>query len=205
MNRSPDLRDRLRATTRECIVGAAADEVRHRGVAQLTNAAIAARAGVAERTVYRHFATREQLMSAVAAEVSRRLATPPVPDHPAALADYADELFACFEAQPELTREALQSELFAHVRDSKAAERWRALRALIDRHWPALPAQRRALAAANLRFVLAASCWHYHRTSLAMDASTATAAVRHLVACVLAALGPASAGHQEGDARRRRR
>ncbi len=186
----PPLHERLRDTTRECIVVAAADEIQAHGTVALTSASVAARAGVSERTVYRHFTNRGLLLAAVAVEVSRRLSTPPVPDDPAALGGYTAALFARFEAQPALTREALTSDLFGHMRDSRAAERWCALRALIDRHWPYLPDQRRALAAVNLRYLLTATTWHYHRTHLALDASDTESAVQHAVGCVLSALGP---------------
>ena len=190
MTRSPRLSDRLLQATRDCIVAAAADEVALLGLARLTNAGVAARAGVSERTVYRHFATRDALVAAVAPEVSRRLRTPPLPPELHALPGFVADLFAAFEAQPALTREALQSELFAHIRDGQASERWRGLRALLDRCWPQLPAARREIAATNLRFLLTASAWNYHRTHLKLDAQATVDTVCHAVQCIVVALGP---------------
>jgi AcrR family transcriptional regulator len=184
------LNERLLQATRELIVVAAVDELEARGLMALTNAGIADRAGVSERTVYRHFTTREQLMAALAPEVARRLQVPSVPDSPAELPAFVGALFQTFEAQPRLTREALLPELFVHLRDGQAGDRWRALRRLLDQHWPRLPADRRELAAANLRFLLTASSWHYHRTQLGLDADRTIATVAHAIACILEALGP---------------
>jgi AcrR family transcriptional regulator len=190
MTRSPRLSDRLLQATRDCILAAAADEVALLGLARLTYAGVAARAGRSERTVYRHFATREALVAALAPEVSRRLRTPPLPTELADLPGFVADLFAAFEAQPALTREALESELFVHIRDGAASERGRALRELLDRCWPHLPEARRELAATNLRFMLTASAWHYHRTHLKLDAQATVEAVGHAVQCIVHALGP---------------
>jgi AcrR family transcriptional regulator len=140
--------------------------------------------------VYRHFETRQALMAAVAAEVARQLATPPVPADPHGLRQYPAALFGAFEKRSRLTREALHTELFEPVRDSVASERWRALRALLHEHWPAMPSERLDLAAVNLRYLLAATTWNYHRRHLGLDAEGSVAAVAHALACILDSLGP---------------
>lgn len=183
------LSERLAEQTRQWIIAAAADLLEEQGPASLTNAALAARAGIAERTVYRHFATRDALLGELAAEVTRRLATPPVPSTPAALLQYPAQLFACFEARPNLTRAALGSELFQHMRDSTAAQRWAGVQRLLDDHLPDQPASARAMAAANIRFLLSATTWHYYRQHFGFDAGQATRCVQHALQLQLQALG----------------
>ena len=186
----PPLSQRHLLQTRDWIVQAATDELEHSGMAVLTNALIAQRAGVSERTVYRHFATRESLLEAVAAEVTSRLATPPVPADPEALRDYPAQLFACFEARPQLTSEALQSDLFAHIRDGVSSQRWLALRRLVQTHWPAVPPARREQATVGMRYLLTATTWSYHRRQLGLDPAATAAAVTYTLGCILDNLGP---------------
>jgi AcrR family transcriptional regulator len=66
MNRptEPTLHDRHRAATREAILDAVERRLLDAGLDELTFAQIAQEAGVSERTVYRHFPTRDELLEA---------------------------------------------------------------------------------------------------------------------------------------------
>jgi AcrR family transcriptional regulator len=77
--RSP-LRERQVAQTRETILRALADEILQNGIHGLSVAAVAARADVAERTVYRHFASGEALVEALTSFVGEQL-TAKLGDH----------------------------------------------------------------------------------------------------------------------------
>lgn len=71
--RSP-LRERQAAQTRETILQALADEIVASGIQALSVAAVASRADVAERTIYRHFPNVEALLEGLTAWVSAQLA-----------------------------------------------------------------------------------------------------------------------------------
>jgi AcrR family transcriptional regulator len=71
--RSP-LRERQAAQTRETILQALADEIVESGMHALSVAAVASRAEVAERTIYRHFPNVEALLEGLTAWVSAQLA-----------------------------------------------------------------------------------------------------------------------------------
>lgn len=60
----PSLRDRQKADAREMILEAVESCLSDGGLEELSFAEVAARAGMSERTVYRHFATREALLDA---------------------------------------------------------------------------------------------------------------------------------------------
>ncbi len=60
----PNLRDRQREETREQILRAVGDQLESRSLEDLNFAEIARDAGVGERTVYRHFPTKEALLGA---------------------------------------------------------------------------------------------------------------------------------------------
>jgi AcrR family transcriptional regulator len=156
--------------TRLWLVEAACDLLESEPEAALVNAAIAQRAGVSERTVYRHFPTRETLLDAVATEAGRRLAMPAVPDSLAGLLQYPQALFAAFEAQPALTRAALKPEVFARMRDGQAAQRWTELQGLLAHSCPDAPEIERRQAAANIRYLLSATTWRYYRDNFGFDA-----------------------------------
>ncbi|MGF1598605.1 MAG: TetR/AcrR family transcriptional regulator [Acidimicrobiales bacterium] len=67
-----DLRQRLRDTTRRAIVGAYLDLSHRDGQGQVSIPAVADRAGVSVRTVYRYFATKDDLQTEAAYHYARR-------------------------------------------------------------------------------------------------------------------------------------
>lgn len=71
--RSP-LRERQAAQTRDTILNSVAEEILERGIHGLSINAVAARAEVAERTVYRYFESTESLLDALIDSVGTRLA-----------------------------------------------------------------------------------------------------------------------------------
>jgi AcrR family transcriptional regulator len=204
--RTPTLAERHTDHTRQWIVAAAVDLMEQPGAGPLTNAAIAERAGISERTVYRHFATRDALLDSLAAEVARRLGSPPVPATPAALLDYPAELFACFEARSQLTRSALNSDVFPRMRDGPAAQRWRGVQQVLADALPGLPEAERAIAAANLRYLLAATTWQYYRYQFGFSLEQTVRCVRLALVLQLKGLGldlGATPGAGMGGRRRR--
>ena len=66
----PNLRDRQREETREQILRAVGRQLETRSLEDLSFAEIARDAGVGERTVYRHFPTKEALLGAFWAVVN---------------------------------------------------------------------------------------------------------------------------------------
>jgi AcrR family transcriptional regulator len=190
----PSLNERLVDQTRQWLVEAATDLLEEQPEVALVNAAIAQRAGVSERTVYRHFPTREALLDAVAREAARRLAVPSAPATLAELLAFPAALFASFEARPQLTRAALKPEVFVRMRDGQAAQRWAAIQALMDRDFAQVSPEERRLATANIRYWLSATTWRYYRDNFGFDADetvrSVETALRHTVAG-LAQAGPA--------------
>ena len=73
------LRDRQKAETHDQILGAVGRKLEGGNLEELSFAEIAAEAGVGERTVYRHFPTREALMGAFWAWLQTQAVIPPRP------------------------------------------------------------------------------------------------------------------------------
>lgn len=182
----PRLTDRHTEQTRQWMVEAAVDLMEADPEAPLVNALIAQRAGVSERTVYRHFPTRDSLLDAVGLCVARRLAVPELPDSLDALVEYPARLYGCFETHSNLTRAALKPDIFVRMRDGQAARRWTAIQSLLDRSHPELEAEERRMATAHIRYLLAATTWRYYRDNFGFTAEetvhSVQIALRHILA-----------------------
>lgn len=157
------LSERLANHTRGLILASAIDLLEKAPVHELTVRAVAAHAHISERTIFRYFATRDALLDAIAGEVSRHMDLPPDPSSMAELLDYPDTLYRRFEATAALTKAALHTELFSRMRNAQARRRWESVRKVIDAHAPRRSEHDRKLAAANIRYFLSATTWHYYR------------------------------------------
>ncbi|HZH42510.1 MAG TPA: helix-turn-helix domain-containing protein [Lysobacter sp.] len=181
---------RLADHTRSLILASAVELLEAEPVSGLTVRAVAARAGISERTVFRYFATRDDFLEAVASEVARRLELPAPPATVDELPDFADRLYRRFEAKAALTRAALHTEIFSRMRDTQARERWASVQRLVDAYAPRRSAEARAIAAANIRYFLSATTWHYYRTHFGFELERAIACAHVAVAQALEALKP---------------
>jgi len=89
------------AQTREAILDALV-RVMARGVAELSMPAVAHEAGVSLRTVYRHFPTKRELLSALAWHLDARIAYSPQP-YPTSPDELADHIRVYFRALDRIT------------------------------------------------------------------------------------------------------
>src|SRR5689334_5178551 len=101
------VRDEYKEQTRVRIVDSAIDLVGESGEEPLTIAAVAARAGVTERTVYRHFETRGALIRAVWRQMQGRVASEGFPHTAEALLQSPRRLFPRFDEMGELIRASI--------------------------------------------------------------------------------------------------
>jgi AcrR family transcriptional regulator len=155
--------------------------------------AVSKRAEISERTVFRYFASRDELLDAIAAEMARRIGAPPNPTTVEALIAYPKAMFARFEATAALTQAALHSELYHRVRARDALDRGAAIRALIDRAAPDRPARERRLAAANFHYHVVATTWHYYRANFGFSLDDALECACMAIVQALEGLGIKSA------------
>ena len=182
------LADRRNDLTREIILDAALTTLEHGSVEELTVRTVAKQANISERTVFRYFATRDAFLDAIAAALRARLALAPPPRTADALESYPGALYRSFEGQRSLTVAALHSELYPRMIASEAKERWKAVRALLDASMPASPPRARKIAAANIRYYLAASTWFYYRFRLELSLADTVACAQTAIRDTLAGL-----------------
>lgn len=167
--------------TQALILDSAIELLETASVTELSVRAVAKRADISERTVFRYFASRDDMLDAVANEVSRRLDAPPNPTTVEELIAYPSVMFARFEAAGAITRAGLHSELYHRIRARDAQGRGAAIRALIDRVASHRPERERRLAAANIHYHVVASTWRYYRDYFGFSVADAAECARMII------------------------
>ena len=182
------LTERQTDLTRQLILDAALDSLESGSVDDLTMRAVAKRANIAERTVFRYFASRDEFLDAVAEEFRDKLQLPPPPRTVADLLALPRALYSALEAKRRLTLASLHSDLAYRVRGWQAKERWSAVRKVIDAAAPHRAGQQRKLAAANIYYHATASTWHYFRFYLGFSLEDTIAAGEAAIRNILSGL-----------------
>jgi len=146
------LRAEYKEQTRVRIVDSAIELVGESGEEPLTIAAVAERAGVTERTVYRHFETRDALIRAVWRRMQSRVASEGFPRTAESLLRSPRKLFPRFDEMGELIRASIHSRAGIDIRMHSNPERTSALLASVRDALPGLDeaALRRRAAIAQL-------------------------------------------------------
>jgi AcrR family transcriptional regulator len=182
---SSPLRDRQAAATRSVILEALGAELADGGAEDLSVARLAQRAGVSERTVYRHFPTREALLDGLSEWYNERVADFPDDVAADAIAPTIAQVFADFDAHESLARAVLASpggrEMRRHARAARLARLDAALAPVLDGADP-----ERAAAARALIFALcSAQTWQSMRDEGGLDGAAAGAAVARAIQLIL--------------------
>lgn len=137
--RSP-LRQRQAAGTRGLIIDALGEELARGGSGELSFGAVARRAGVAERTVYRHFPTREALIDALCTRVNETVLDLPEPLTAQNLAAGIAASFQSFDEHEVMMRGFLATaggrEVRAHARARRLRRIGAALRPVLQNAEP---------------------------------------------------------------------
>jgi AcrR family transcriptional regulator len=186
--KSLSLVERHSDLTRRVILGAALDVLESASMGGLTVRAVAKRARIAERTVFRYFADRDEFLDAVADAARARLALPPSPATKEQLLAAPRALYTRFEAMASLTKASLHSDLFHRIRTRVAQTRGVAVRKLVDELAPRAHERARRIAAANIRYYLAASTWHYYRYYMGLGLEDTIACAETAISQALASL-----------------
>ncbi len=192
----PSLASRHSDLTQRLILEGCIELLERAPVTELSMRAVARHVGISERTVFRYFPARDELLDAVAQEASRRLDLPPHPTTVEELLAYPALAFARFEATAALTKAALHSELYDRIRTADAHDRGAAIRELVDRLAPARAERERKLAAANIRYFQIATTWHYFRFYFELSLEETIECSRSAILLTLKSLGVRVNGRQ---------
>jgi AcrR family transcriptional regulator len=132
------LREEKAAFVRERVLRAVAELLERDGAAELTMPKVAELSGVSLRTVYRYFATREELLDAAGRWIGGELLKQ---GFPASLDDIADSFErACgeFDSRPGLVRAMALSDVGREARSSRRRKRLEAIREALEEEVGAL-------------------------------------------------------------------
>jgi len=157
------LSERRTDFTRTLILETAIELLEDAGVRELTMRAVAKQAGMSERSMFRYFATRDELLDAVAAAIISRVDAPPAPKTVVELRTFPATLYAVFEAKQALISASLRSDIFSRVRGATVRTRFAAVRKVIDEAARRATPQARKVHGANVCYFLGATTWHYYR------------------------------------------
>jgi len=163
MNRTYEspLRSEQQELTRQRILEAVRDELSERKPDELSFASIATRSKISERTVYRHFPTKEALMEAFwgwwidgpfGIRVEEPVATAEFPAHIA-------KLYGAFDRHEPVSRALVQSSVGREIRDRSRHRRLKMIEATLDDTTRKLAPAERKLALSIFQMLQSVTTW----------------------------------------------
>lgn len=187
---SSPVREEAKEATRERIIEALVRVVLDEGIHAFSVATVAERAGISHRTVYRHFASREELLEGLSdaidfagppAEAEARRAKPMI-DH---AREGAGGLFRALETfRDRATAEFIIGVALRHNTRGKR-QRWAQVQAEVRERFPALAPQEQLAGAAVLRAMLSSNIWFHLCVQLGVPTDAAAEGVSRAVELVL--------------------
>lgn len=185
--RPATLRAEQTRLTRERIVDALTDLLDEVGGADsITFKAVAARAGVTEMTVYRHFPTRDALLHGLWEGLNRAMGPDlRLPETVAGLREQHLALFRGFDRIPAQILASLTTTQGREMRASLDRRRRKAFLAIVDEHAPGLTGERRRGAAGVLQLLHSAYAWLSLREHWGLSGAAAGRATLRAIDCIL--------------------
>jgi AcrR family transcriptional regulator len=155
-------REQAMAETREKILEAVVRVILDDGIHAFTIQAVADRAGVSHRTVYRHFATREALLTGLneAVYATSEPAGVAAPTDIAGLRALVRPLFAHFHTIRDAMRATVIAGVALGFQTPQQRQQLDLGRELLRAAYPGLGEQRLTEAAAMLRLLISRHSWH---------------------------------------------
>jgi AcrR family transcriptional regulator len=173
------------AQTRERILDAAMAALQKEGLEALTIAQVAKDAGITDRTIYRHFQTREDLLKAVWGRMQSRIGLGGYPQTVEALLAAPAALFPRFDAQEGAVRASMYSPAGREVRASANQARHQAMQACVAEALPDLDAAARRRRAAVIQMIGSSHGWACLKDYWGLDTGEAARAAREAIAILL--------------------
>lgn len=172
------------------ILDAAIDEMREGSLDALTIANVAKRAKIAERTVYRHFQTREDLIKAVWPRMQARVGSSGFPQTAEELIATPPRLFPRFDDEEGLIRASISSPTGREIRLSSNEQRQAAMLACVADALPDASDSAKRRRAAVVQLIDSAYCWSALHDFWGFDGAEAGRAAAEAIAVLLGRRAP---------------
>lgn len=171
--------------TRDRIIDAAIAVVTEGGGEPITIAAVAERCGITERTIYRHFQTRDDLVRSLWPRMQDRVGSAGFPRTAEELINRPASLFPRFDAHEGLVRASITSATGKELRTAINADRQAAMLACVEDAFPAMdkPSARRR--AAVVQLLESADAWGVLKDFWGLDGTEAGQAASEAIAILL--------------------
>jgi AcrR family transcriptional regulator len=179
------LRDHYRAETTTRILDAAIEEMSANELEGLTMSGVAQRAGVTERTVFRHFPSREALIAAVWPRMQARVRSRGFPTTAQDLIDTPPHLFPEFDKEEGLVRASAYSAAGREVRMRANPERQKAMRACVRDAFPDIAEPELTRLAAIVQLIDSAYAWAVMKEFWGLSGEDAGKAASEAIAVLL--------------------
>jgi len=184
------LRDGYREETRTRILDAAVAQLAVSELEGLTMAGVAAQAGVTERTVFRHFASRDALIAAVWPRMQARVRSDGFPRTAEALIATPTKLFPAFDEEEGLVRASAFSAAGREVRAAADPQRRAAMRDAVQDAFPDLAEPELTRLAAIVQLIDSAYAWAVMKQHWGLTGAEAGQAASEALAVLLGRRAP---------------
>jgi AcrR family transcriptional regulator len=180
--------ERKRRVTRDAVLDAVVEAFRDRGL-EFSVQEVADRAGLAHRTVYRHFPTRDALIDGVAERFEASFAERGFTEGDTIdeVVDRTEARFAWFDTEADLVHAVAIKTLATGQRTPPSRRRGERMRSLVREKYPNLPADEFEAAFVAVRALIGVVGWHL-LTLEGVASHVAAQTVRRMVELALADL-----------------
>jgi AcrR family transcriptional regulator len=183
-----ELRAEQQDQTRLRILEAAAELMGDPTQPELTFAAIGKQARISDRTVYRHFPTKEDLLEAFWSYVNAQLGMAEYPESAEQLLKVMPSVYEGFDAQAGLIRAHLASPAGREMRQRIAPVRRELFQRMLESYTAGLPAKSRRRVYAIVQLLFSPRAWDSLVENWDMDGSEAAEACSWAIRTLLTAL-----------------
>ena len=182
------LRAEQKERTHERILEAAAEQLLHEGLEELSLPRAAKRAHVSVPTVYRHFPTQEALMRELTEWVGRRININEVPENVDEFTEWVPRLFVHWDENEALIRARLLSTVHRQIHRDTGHRKDEAIEKAMEEvttHLDPLDARR---ACALVRLLVSGAAWEMMRDSWDLTGEQAGEALAWAISVLIAEL-----------------
>lgn len=190
----PNLRQQQKAATTDLILDAVGNCLADTGLAELSIEMVADAAGIAKRTIYRHFATRELMLEAWWARHKQSINQEQFPDTAAALAAFARRAFPKFDEEATIMRGMVLSEQGRAMTLAANQKRMQAIRAAVRDGAGDLPEPQATRLAATVQLLQSATAWLTMREYWGLSGEEAGEAAAQAIEALFAAAAGRTSG-----------